>query len=215
GSGGGGATIDNGGLSIEDAEVQLAAGTIRRAAPPRPPQPRMMAGVAQRQMELSAITVTAAEEEDVGEVRIYTLPGRLDLEPGVQTSAALFGPTSTEVTREYAFEPTGMGMQLWAGRADSNVHPDVSYRLKRPAGPTFGGPALPQGAMRIYAADTAGHLQLLGEQSIGHTPRGQDVTITTGTAFEISGERSQTTYERRGEREAISGMRYTIHNGKD
>jgi hypothetical protein len=207
------ATIDNTGLTMQDAEVQLAAGTIRRAAPlPRPAGLRVMAGRVQpAALNVEGIVVG----EEVAETRLYELQGRLDLEPGTQTSAALFAPTSAEVAREFALQPTYRAMDPWAARADSNVHPDVTYRLRRPAGTAFGELALPEGTVRVFAPDTSGRPQLLGEQTIGHTPRGQDVGVTTGTAFEISADRTQIVYERRGDRDVIVGYRVAVHNGKD
>lgn len=209
------ATIDNTGLTMQDAEVQLTAGTIRRATP----RPRPMAGPQLMAGRVQAMAVTVLDEvavgEDVAETRLYELQGRLDLEPGTQTSGALFAPTSAEVAREFAFEPTNRSMDQWPARADSNVHPDVTYRLRRSAGSTFGDLALPGGTMRVFAPDSSGRPQLLGEQTIGHTPRGQDVSVTTGTAFEISADRTQTVYERRGDRDVVVGYRVAIHNGKD
>jgi hypothetical protein len=208
------ASIQNGGLTARGAEVQLAAGSINRAMP-RPmmrgrvmPAAPMAAGV----NRLEEIEV--ATEEAVGEVRVYTLPGRVDLEPGVVTTAALFAPAQAEVAREFAFGPVFNPVDQWMS-ADSGRHPEVSYRVTRAAGSPFGEVVLPAGAIRVLAPDADGRLQVLGESHLGHTPRGRDLIVSTGTAFDVTADRVQTAFERRNERDVTVAYRMTIRNGKD
>jgi hypothetical protein len=77
-------TVDR--LNVEGASVQLLAGSVGRAAPMRDESRfrRTMQVVAA--LEEGAI----ASEERVGEFHLYTLPGTLDLAPGIETSTALF-----------------------------------------------------------------------------------------------------------------------------
>ncbi len=210
------AAIQNGGLTARGAEVQLAAGTIRRAAVPRP----MVRGRV-RALEEAAAPMAAemdqagfAAEEAVGEVRVYTLPGRVDLEPGVVTTAALFAPAQATVAREFAFGPVFNPVDQWMS-ADSGRHPEVSYRVSREAGTPFGETPLPSGAIRVLAPDADGRMQVLGEAGLGHTPRGRDIIVSTGTAFDVSADRVQTAFERRNERDVTVAYRMTIRNGKD
>ena len=209
------ATIENGGLTARNAEVQLAAGMINRAMPIQ--RLRAQAGVVR---PIAAPMVAAeqanyVEEEAVGEVRVYTLPGRVDLEPGVVTTAALFAPAQAEVAREFLFGPVRNPVEQWVDWADSARHPEVSYRLSRAAGTPFGEVPLPAGVLRVLAPDAEGRLQVLGEANVGHTPRGRDVIVSTGTAFDVTADRVQTAFERRGERDVTVAYRMTIRNGKD
>jgi hypothetical protein len=208
------ASIQNSGLTARGAEVQLAAGTINRAMPR--PMMRARAGgiVAAPVVAMEQARSDVATEESVGEVRVYALPGRVDLEPGVITTAALFAPAQAEVAREFRFDPVMNPVEQWMA-ADSGRHPEVSYRLTRAAGTPFGETPLPAGAVRVLAPDTDGRMQVLGEASLGHTPRGRDVIVSTGTAFDVTADRVQTAFERRGERDATVAYRMTIRNGKD
>ncbi len=209
------AVLQNQGLSVRGAEVQLASGDIRRATPVRQ-IPRPMAR-AMDSVRVEAITVSAGymTPEGVAETRLYSLPARLDLEPGVTTTTALFTPLGAEVERLLTIHPSGAVAEQWVGRADSNLHPEVVYRVRRPAQSPLGDMALPAAIWRLVAPDTAGRIQLVGEARQGAMPPTRDVEIATGTAADVVAERIQTAFERRGERDVVATYRVTVHNGKD
>ena len=54
---------------------------------------------------------------------------------------------------------------------------------------------LPAGIMRLYKADTDGSLQFIGEDSIKHTPKDEEVRLKIGEAFDVVAERKQTDYQ--------------------
>jgi len=56
------------------------------------------------------------------------------------------------------------------------------------------GLALPAGKLRFYRRDADGQLQFVGENTIDHTPRNETVRVTTGDAFDLVGERKQTSF---------------------
>ncbi len=208
------AQIQNGGLTARGAEVQLAAGAINRVA--FDSRTQLRPGVVRPMRALERAGEAAVWiPEAVGEVRLYTLPGRVDLEPGVVTTAALFVPAQAEVAREFLFDPVRNPVEQWVDWADSARHPEVQYRLSRAAGTPFGETPLPAGIVRVLAPDADGRIQVLGEANIGHTPRGRDVIVSTGTAFDVTADRVQTAFERRGERDVTVAYRMTIRNGKD
>jgi len=47
------------------------------------------------------------------------------------------------------------------------------------------GKALPKGAFKIYKADDDGNLEFIGEDRIDHTGRNEEISINTGTAFDL------------------------------
>jgi len=48
------------------------------------------------------------------------------------------------------------------------------------------GMPLPKGIIRVFKTDEAdGSLEFIGEDSINHTPKDENVTVTTGNAFDI------------------------------
>jgi len=56
------------------------------------------------------------------------------------------------------------------------------------------GMPLPAGRIRVSQLDTAdGSVEFIGEDTIDHTPKDEDVRVKLGVAFDIVGERTQTT----------------------
>jgi hypothetical protein len=56
------------------------------------------------------------------------------------------------------------------------------------------GIPLPKGRMRFYRKDTDSQLEFIGENDIDHTPKDETLRVYTGNAFDITGERAQTSY---------------------
>jgi hypothetical protein len=182
-------------LRVKDAEVQLLAGAVSRAAPA--PAPRAL----ERMGMLKAAAAAAPEEaseERVGEFHVYTLSGRSSLEPGTTTSVSLFEPTSVSYERAYVVRGQLPYYGFVPQQGDETEVPvEVSYTLKRARKTEFGDRPLPGGVARLFQADSSGRLQLVGEAVVRHTPAGEDVRVAAGTAFDLTARRVQTTYTAR------------------
>jgi hypothetical protein len=201
------ATIENpGGLTFSGAEVQLLAGDVRQAAGgPRPMALEMMAARA---------APAAPVEESVGETHVYTLPGTVDLVPGETKTVALFPRAEAQVEPEYLLRHGWYVFQARQPQSEQDLHAEVSYLVRRPARTPFGDIPLPAGMVRVLSPDSAGRLQLLGEVAIPHTPATRELHLATGTAFDVTAERTQLTFEPRGRRESVSSYRVVIRNAK-
>ena len=183
-------------FTADDAEVQLLAGQVNQAPTASP-----MAMQEQRQY-LSAARAArdemnkAAGEQKVGEFHLYTLPGRHQLRPGVLTSVALFEPATAPVAKSYEIR-TGIPFYgYWPQTGDEGEVPvSVFYTLTRARRTPFGDAPIPGGAARIFQADSAGRLQLVGEAGIGHTAPGEPMRIDAGTAFDLVAKRIQTEWQ--------------------
>ena len=208
----GAATIENpGALSIAGAEVQLLAGDVRRA-----PSPRVMA--MERGVPMAAPSMAleggVAVEEAVGESHVYTLPGSVDISPGASRTIALFPQAAPQVERSFAFRASGYGhLQQWR-TPEQDLHAEVTYLVRRPTGTPFGDTPLPAGVVRVLVPDSAGRVQLLGEVPIQHTPAGRELKLATGTAFDITGQRTQLTFVQQGRRQVEVSYRVQIQNAK-
>lgn len=55
---------------------------------------------------------------------------------------------------------------------------------------------LPAGVLRVYKADSEGQLQFLGEDNIDHTPKDEEINVVVGSAFDVTGKRTQTNYDK-------------------
>jgi len=209
------AAIQGGLLAVDSAEIQLLAGSVGIAK--GAPAPMYMA----RELEArnQAMSMDAATSQQIGEVYLYTVPGRLSLRPGVVTTAALFDPASTAVERTFT---VGGSLPYWGPMPqqgdDSEVPVSVTYILRRAARTPFGDRPIPGGTVRIYQPDDAGRPQLIGEASVGHTAPGQDLRVNAGTAFDLTARRVQTNYTTRRDSTrtiATASYRVTVANAKD
>jgi hypothetical protein len=179
-------------LRAESASVQLVAGTIGRAS--RAPPPPMMVDFAPRAAVVAQERQSAAEEV-VGEAHVYTLPARINLEPGVPVATALFPRTLVAVTQELIVPGTlPFRGYLQSSGEPNRVPVQVWYTLSRPRGTPFGERPLPGGTVQVYQVDSAGRPQLVGEAGTDHTAPGRDLRIQSGDAFDVTAERVQTDY---------------------
>jgi hypothetical protein len=56
---------------------------------------------------------------------------------------------------------------------------------------------MPKGVVRVYKKDGAGNAQFVGEDSIDHTPKNENVRLKLGEAFDVTGDKKQTDFKRR------------------
>lgn len=211
------AAIPSSGLAVANTEIQLLAGSVGRA--------RSSGGIAMDQMRVGAareemaFARQAASEESIGEVHLYSLPGRHTLVPGLTTTSALFEPATSGYLRRFVLR----GALPWHGgigqiQEEVPQPVEVVHVLRRGAETTFGKLPMPAGVWRLYQADQAGRLQLIGEAAGRHTAQGQDLELSAGSAFNLTARRIQTEYTVR--RDSLktrvrAGYQVTIANGAD
>jgi hypothetical protein len=210
------ASIPSASLRATDADVQLLAGSVGLAKG---------RGV-REEMAMMARAVAAdaaqgpASEEGIGEAHLYTIPGKISLEPGVTSSVALFEPAAAPWERAYVVrgQMPYYGMLQPIGNEENTVPVEVWYTLKRTQKTPFGDIPLPGGTYRLYQNDAAGRLQLIGESSAGHTAPGRDVRLAAGSAFDLTAKRIQIAYSTRRDSTrtiATAEFRVTITSAKD
>lgn len=209
------AAIEAGPLTADSAEIQLLAGSVGAARGGPSPMYRAREG----EMAVAAMAMDAATSERIGEVYLYTVPGRLALRPGVVTTAALFDPASTAVERTFTVSGS---LPYWGPMPqqgdDEEVPVAVTYVLRRAPRTPFGDRPIPGGTVRIYQADEAGRAQLIGEATVGHTAPGQDLRVNAGTAFDLTARRVQTSFVTRRDSTrtiATASYRVSVANAKD
>ena len=77
------------------------------------------------------------------------------------------------------------------------------------------GADLPAGRARVYLHDLDGAGLLIGENRISHTSQGEDVSIRLGAAFDLAGERSQTSYQAISRTVAREAFEIRLRSHKD
>lgn len=212
------ATIQAGTFNLENAEVQLLAGDIGQKAVPAP---MMLQRARNQAFEDASITSGATSSEFIGEVRLYTVPGRVTFVPGAIVTLPLFAPTP--VRSELRLTVLG-AISYWGGVEqfpdEQEVPVQVSHRFERKLGTPFGDLPLPAGGVSVYDTDRAGRVQLVGQGSIGHTAAGEMLEVSTGTAFDVTARRTQTAYSttiQQNPRRTIATVEYSVvvKNAKD
>ena len=211
------AAIPSQSLREADAEVQLLAGSVGGRGGRRD---MVMEEKSMSFAVAGNAAMAPATEQGIGEAHLYSIPGRITLEPGTTTTVALFEPATAAWERSYVVR----GQLPWYGPlqqfgTDENRVPvEVWYALKRQAKTTFGDLPLPGGSWRLYQADGQGRLQLIGEAQAEHTAPGQDARLQAGSAFDLTARRVQTSYSTQRDSSrtiATAGYRVTIASAKD
>lgn len=127
---------------------------------------------------------------------MYTLSRPVNLNDS-SSKQILFIPraSNVSVSKTYNYDvPTG-------GDTNNNIKFQSTYKFLNSKGNNLGVP-LPAGTIRAFKTDDAdGSLEFIGESSIGHTPRDENVSITTGSAFDMVGKMTslnKTTFDNGG-----------------
>jgi hypothetical protein len=211
--------LNQSGGSYEDANLKLVAGDVNRA-----PQRQENWPARSTRMEMLAMDSTAKgfEEKAFFEYHLYTL-GRPTTIPDRSTKQIELFEQAREipVKKRFMFDGTQQYMYYGGGRqeseqfgigGDTKVQVFLQFDNKEEEG--LGMP-LPSGRIRVSQLDEGdGSFEFIGEDTIDHTPRNEEVTIKLGNAFDVVGERRQVSFER-GQRWMRETIEVKIRNQKE
>jgi len=120
----------------------------------------------------------SADREQLGDYYLYPIEGRTTI-ANAQTKQVSF----LDVQAVPARKIFGRTVQWLNNDSDPvNVESQLAFSSSRNGGL---GDALPAGTVRFYQRDQSGTPQFIGENAIGHTPMGSQLTLRTGDAFDI------------------------------
>lgn len=193
--------LNQSGGSYEDANLKLVAGDVNRA----PQAPRRNQYYARGEvLAMDAGAEKGFEEKAFFEYHLYTL-GRPTTIPDRSTKQIELFEQASEVPvkKRFMFDGTQQYMYYGGGRQESEsfgiggetkVQVFLQFDNKEEDG--LGMP-LPSGRIRVSQLDEGdGSFEFIGEDTIDHTPRNEEVTIKLGNAFDVVGERRQVSFER-------------------
>ncbi len=171
---------NNSGASYTDAMLKLVAGEIHRVQPDY----GMYARNALAAPQAGYGGGGGFEEESFFEYHLYTLQRPATVLNNQQKQISLLEGEGIGVNKIFVFEP---GHYYYSG---DTMEADIQVRLQFMNSESNGlGIPLPKGILRVYKEDSSGALQFIGEDSIDHTPRDEEIEIFLGEAFDIVGER--------------------------
>ena len=119
-----------------------------------------------------------SDRERLGDFYLYPIAGRTTIANN-QTKQVSFLDVQGVAARKIYGRTVG-----WLS-SDPQPYPvasQIAFSSSREGGL---GDALPAGTVRFYQRDSAGSPQFIGENGIGHTPMGSELTLSTGDAFDI------------------------------
>jgi hypothetical protein len=203
-------TLDNqSGTSFAGAELKLVAGDVQRVAPPPPPpMPEM------DMAEESQVANRAFKQEALFEYHLYALERPTDVLDKEQKQVSLLEAHAVELEKKLVFRGSDYGYHAQWGDQEKNQKVSVFVVLDNSEAKGLGMP-LPAGTVRVYKADSAGAQQFIGEDRIDHTPRDEEIEIKLGEAFDVVGDRRQTSWRALGKCSGQSAWEVELRNHKD
>jgi hypothetical protein len=189
--------LNQSGARYVNARLKLIAGDVHRT--PQNLGQNAMAG--SRIAKMDAAAAAGFEEKPFFEYHLYTL-GRPATIPNNSTQQIELFDSATRVParKQLVYYGGGFGGYYGSPMLDREIGPvsntkvDVWLTFRNDEDSGMGMP-LPAGRMRVSQQDKAdGSLEFIGEDTIDHTPRDEDVRVKLGTAFDVVGERRQTDF---------------------
>jgi hypothetical protein len=188
--------INASGAGYPDARLKLVAGDVQRVQPPQ--EVGFLART--REMKAEAAGMGGFEEKPFFEYHLYTLDRTTTLPDKSTKQIELFpaahGVPCKKVLVYYGLAPGYRGFfpKPMTDRnygVESNKKVDIYLRFKNEKQAGMGMP-LPSGRVRVSKLDPADQsLEFIGEDTIDHTPKDEEVLIKLGSAFDVVGERKQ------------------------
>ncbi|MES1152295.1 MAG: DUF4139 domain-containing protein [Dongia sp.] len=197
------------GVTYKDAKLQLVAGQVNQV------QEMMTRDMAQPQMATAMPAAPKMVEEQAFEYHLYRLDTPTTLLQNQTKQVALMAAAKVPVTKQYLITDAA---NVWGRYSTSfgegdRVNATVKLKFVNDETSKLGMP-LPKGVVRVYKADTQGEAVFVGEDSIDHTPKNEDVNLTLGQAFDITARAKQTDFEQISDRVYENEYEVEIKNAK-
>jgi hypothetical protein len=199
------------GAGFDNATLQLVAGTVNRV---RQADMRVMAMAAPAPARAKAAEAT---QEALLDYHLYSFERPTSIADNQTKQLALLSASAVPVQREYLLA----GNEYYyrerqaqqSGQIGQKLKPAVFLEFENKGGQL--GKPLPAGIVRVYARDSKGAAQFVGEDRIEHTAKNEKLKLRLGEAFDITAERKQTNYKRIADNLSESSWRIEIRNAKD
>ncbi len=197
------------GTTYRDATLKLVAGDVNRV------QPEVL------RRDVYAFSSKAAapaepqfQEESFFEYHLYTLERATTVQNNQTKQMSLLSAADIPITKRLVLR----GQPHYARETFDSPPPrqkvSVYLEIENAEHHHLGIP-LPKGTLRVYKVDTQGSLQFVGEDSIDHTPKDETVSVKMGEAFDVVGERRQTSFTRLSRRSSEVSWQIVVRNHKD
>ena len=206
------------GRPYRDASLKLVAGAVSRIEPEAEEfaQERVMMAMS---ADAGAGGAGGVQQRDLSDFKLYAIarPISIDDRETKQIEFVTGANIAADVTYVFDSSPAFRGyyspIDYIEGRGTASA--DIRTFLEFNTGDEGGlGADLPAGRVRVYQADADGSNLLIGENTINHRPKGDDIAIGLGSAFDLTGERIQTDFSFVSRRVARESFEIRLRNRK-
>jgi hypothetical protein len=183
------------GTSFKNAGLKLVAGDVNVIQ-----QQSILGQRAGKVMVAADEAQPQFKQTNIFEYKLYTLQRRTDVNDretkqiefasgrNVSSRRSFIYDGMADQWRVYRNNPSYRTQASFGQQYNTKVGTFVTFKNDERAG--LGIP-LPAGKVRVYQRDADGKEQFIGEDEIDHTPRGEEIRLYLGNAFDIVGERAQ------------------------
>ncbi|MFC1522560.1 DUF4139 domain-containing protein [Elusimicrobiota bacterium] len=218
-------TIDNrSGATYLQAKLKLVAGDVNQVR-------RAFGGMRSKSLAMEDMVEAEApgfKEKAFFEYHLYTLGRPSDVKDNQTKQIELVAASDVPVKKLFIYDGVrGVQSRYYESYrtqssygAKGNKKIEVILEFKNSKDNNLGMP-LPVGKMRVYKTDPDDDtLQFIGEDSIDHTPKDEEIKIKLGNAFDVVGERKQTSFKinrnvRGVPKEVLEKFRIELRNHKE
>jgi hypothetical protein len=164
---------NNSGTTYSNARAQLVAGSINVTDSEEMWRQSRQA-TAQRRAG-----VESGAQPQLGDYYIYPIPQPTTLANNQAKQVSLFDAPEVRASKGYEVS--------FSGFTSSDVPESAQVRIRFSNSKAGGlGRPLPGGVVRVYARDSRGQPQFVGEDLLGHTSAGSDIALRIGDAFDVT-----------------------------
>ncbi|MDO8787455.1 MAG: DUF4139 domain-containing protein [Sulfuritalea sp.] len=195
------------GAGFDNSTLQLVAGTVNRV---RQQDSRMYAMAAPAPARAKAMEAT---QEALLDYHLYSFERPTSIADNQTKQLALLSASAVPVRREYLLAGNDWYYRDRYGQIGQKLKPAVFLEFENKGGQL--GKPLPAGIVRVYARDSKGAAQFVGEDRIAHTAKNEKLRLRLGEAFDITAERKQTSYRKIADNVSESAWRIELRNAKD
>lgn len=189
---------NNTGTTFRNANTLLVAGD-----PSNPQNNRAYRPTRPSRGKVTNLGTESADRERLADYYLYPLAARTTIANAQTKQVSFLDVQKVPARKVYARRVDWMQNDGDPVKVDSRL----AFSSSRDGGL---GDALPAGTVRFYQRDAQGTPQFIGEDAIGHTPMGSEMSLKLGDAFDIAVQASVVKREKITSQEFLNSSRYQI-----
>ena len=183
------------GKTFENAKIKLMAGDVQKI------QPFMQERMFRMRGGSGGAGAPPVTEKSFDEYHLYTLARPAALLDRETKQVEFVRGANVKALVVYVYDGADAGCRFSGGLNQDQNYGTVcnkkvwALREFANAETNHLGIPLPKGRVRFYRRNDDGKSEFTGEDTIDHTPRNETVRVTTGSSFDLVGERKQADFK--------------------